>query len=320
MTEEALPDLNRKVTSMHRVEHALLKVSIGFARMLGTRRAARFGEAVGALGYFPFGIRKKLVHENLRAAFPDKDAKWLKRMARETYAHLGREALMTLQLTQMSADEIRERTTIHGDMDSFLADIAKGKGVVMVSGHLGNHEIAAAALAVRGVPMDVVVQRQGNALFDKTLNDSRRAHGMGIIDRFQAHREAIRALRKGRVVAFAADQNAKKGGVFVPFFGRLAATHRGPALFALKTGAPFYVGVAIRHGDTYEVFGHRLDVDRTGNTDEVVERMTAAFTAYLEEVVRTAPDQYLWLHRRWKTRPAEGEGEREDEGEIQGKG
>jgi KDO2-lipid IV(A) lauroyltransferase len=176
---------------------------------------------------------------------------------------------------------------------------------VLASGHVGNHEIGAAALSARGIPLDLVVQQQSNPLFDAALNDARRRLGLGIIDRWKAQRLALKALRQGHAVAFAADQNAGKSGVFVPFFGRLASTHRGAALFAYKTGAPLFLGTSLRKGTGYEVTLQRVDVDRSGDLDDVVYRLTAAFTARLEEVVRSEPDQYLWLHRRWKTRPPE---------------
>jgi Kdo2-lipid IVA lauroyltransferase/acyltransferase len=129
--------------------------------------------------------------------------------------------------------------------------------------------------------------------------------GLGIIDRFESHRLAIKALRAGRAVAFAADQNAGRSGVFVPFFGRLASTHRGPALFAVKTDAPVFLGYCVRTSNGYAGGLEPIEVDRSGKLDDVVYNITAAFTKRLEEVVRSVPDQYLWLHRRWKTRPPE---------------
>jgi KDO2-lipid IV(A) lauroyltransferase len=150
-----------------------------------------------------------------------------------------------------------------------------------------------------------VVQRQRNPLFDEALIASRRSLGHGVIDRIKATRLAIKALRRGHAVAFAADQNAGKAGIFVPFFGRLASTHRGAALFAVKTGAPLFLGTSLRRENGYEVRLQRVDVPRDGALDDVVYQLTVAFTARLEAVVREAPEQYLWLHRRWKTRPPE---------------
>ncbi|HEX6559245.1 MAG TPA: lysophospholipid acyltransferase family protein [Longimicrobiales bacterium] len=296
--------IDRKPTLSHRIEHAALMSVVTLSSLAGERVSGALGGALGRLGYFPLRFRRRLVEQQLRLAFPDADQPWIERTARATYAHLGREALATLRLSRMSREAVQRRTTVLG-FDEFRAVLDAGQGIVLVSGHLGNHEIGAAALSARGIPLDAVVQRQGNPLFDTALNEARRNLGLNVIDRFDAHRLAVRALRRGRVVGFAADQNAGRAGVFVPFFGRLASTHRGPALFAVKTESPLFLGTCRHRPAGYEIVLQRVEVDRTGSVDDVVYRLTAAFTARLEEVVRTAPEQYLWLHRRWKTRPPE---------------
>lgn len=275
------------------------------ANLLGNRGSGAFGELVGRLGYAPLRIRRKVVEAHLRMAFPDENEAWIRDTARGVYAHLGREALATIRLGQMSRAELLERTTAVG-LEALAEGLAHGRGVVLVSGHIGNHEIGAAAVAARGIPLDIVVQRQGNPLFDAALVAARERFGVGVIDRFSPTRELARSLRSGHVLGFAADQNAGRAGIFVPYFGKLASTHRGAALFAVRSGAPVVMMLALRKGDGYEVSAESIEVDRNGQLDDVVYNLTAAFTARLEEVVRTAPEQYLWLHRRWKTRP-EGE-------------
>jgi Kdo2-lipid IVA lauroyltransferase/acyltransferase len=292
----------RQPTIAHRLEHAAFMGAVQLSGWLGDKASSRFGGAIGTLGYFPFRFRKQLVEKHLRLAFPDASDEWIKRTMRAAYGHLGREALATIRLGNLTREDVRQRTSLIG-FDAFRAALAEGRGVVIASGHVGNHEIGAAALSARDIPLDLVVQRQGNPLFDVALNAARTTLGLGIIDRAEAKRLAIKSLRNGRAVAFAADQNAGKAGLFVPFFGRLASTHRGAALFAIKTEAPLFLATSLRSGDGYEVTFQRIDVDRSGPLDDVVYRLTAAFTARLEQVVRSAPEQYLWLHRRWRTRP-----------------
>lgn len=293
---------DRRPTFSHRVEHALFSGAVSLSAIVSERASAAFGGALGKLGYFPLRFRRDLVEKHLRIAFPDQSDAWITETMRKAYAHLGREALATIRLGRATREEVIARTTVIG-FDELESALRENRGVVIASGHIGNHELGAAALAARGVPLDLVVQQQNNPLFDAALSDARRRLGMGIIDRFQAQRLAIKALRGGRAVAFAADQNAGKTGVFVPFFGKLASTHRGAALFAVKMGAPLFLGTSLRKGDRYEVTLRLIEVDRAGALDDVVYQLTAAFTARLEEVVRSAPDQYLWLHRRWKNRP-----------------
>lgn len=299
MTEEA-----KKPSAAHRMQHALFMATVRLSGVLGDRGSARLGAALGSLGYAPLRFRRDLVEKHLRMAFPERPDAWIRHTARAAYAHLGREALATIRLARMTREDVLERTTVSG-LDEFRSALAEGKGLVLASGHVGNHEIGAAALSARGIPLDLVVQRQANPLFDAALIGARERLGLGIIDRFQATRLAIKALRAGRAVAFASDQNAGKAGIFVPFFGRLASTHRGAALFAVKTGAPLFLGTSLRRGYRYDVLLQRIDTDRSGELDEAIYRLTVAFTERLEAVVRSAPEQYLWLHRRWKTRPPE---------------
>ncbi|HUP88672.1 MAG TPA: lysophospholipid acyltransferase family protein [Longimicrobiales bacterium] len=297
-----LEPLDRKITLKHRLEYAGFAAVVRLAESLSPNAARKLGESLGMLGHSGLRIRRELVERNLRAAFPEATDEWVHDIAKRAYEHLGRETLVSIRLGNLTPKQLIEMTTDPG-IDEFRKAMAEGKGAVVMSGHVGNHEIAAAALAARGFPVDVVVQRQGNPLFDKALNDARMKHGLGVIDRSKAQRQALKSLRAGRAVAFAADQDAGRNGVFVPFFGRRASTHRGPALFAVKTGAPAFIGAALQSGNGYRGFLERLEVDRAGPVDDVVYNLMAAFTKRLEEVVRSAPDQYLWMHRRWKTTP-----------------
>lgn len=295
----------RTPTLAHRAEHLLFRGAVGLSRALGPGGAGRFGAALGGLAYRPLGLRRRLVESHLRLAFPEQGEAWIRATAAAAYAHLGREALALLRLSALRGEEVLACTEVEG-LQAFRAALGLGRGLVLVTGHLGNWEIGGAALAARGIPLAVVAQRQSNPLFDRSIVDARERLGMRVIERGRAPRLGLRALREGRAVAFVADQDARRAGVFVPFFGRPASTHRGPALLALRTGAPLFLGTALRTpAGGYRVRVEEVEVERTGEVDNVVHRLTAAFTARLEEAVRAAPEQYFWHHRRWKTRPVE---------------
>lgn len=289
----------------HRVQHALFTSALHATNSLSDATAARVGAAVGRLGYRPLGMRRRLAEAQIRAAFPERDAAWVRRTALASYEHLGRETITLLRMTRLSADDLLARTEIVG-LERGDAAVRAGGGVIIVAGHLGNWELGAAMVAVRGYPIDAIAQRQRNPLFDDWIVAARRRLGVKVIERSQAPKQALRSLRAGRVVAFVADQNAGRHGVFVPFFGRLASTHRGPALMALRTGAPVFLAVPLRSAENrYRMTLEEIVVDRGGDAEQAVHRLTAAFTARLEAAVRAAPEQYLWQHRRWKTRPPE---------------
>lgn len=225
-------------------------------------------------------------------------------MARACYRHLGREAAWILRLADLEPEEVRARTSVEG-LETFLEAIDRRRGVVLVTGHLGNWEVGGAALAARGIPLDVVALRQGNPLFHRETLRLRTKMGMRVIERDRTPGAALRALRRGRVVALLGDQNPIAGGIEIPFFGRPAPTPRGPAVLSLRTGSPLFLGVAVRtEGDQgrWVVSLEAVDATRSGSVRREVRRLVGAYTRRLEDAIRETPEQYFWLHRRWKER------------------
>lgn len=293
----------------HLLEYGLLRFAVAVLTRIPARTADRIGAALGRLGYSPFKIRREVVEQNLLRAFPENDQAWRDHVAKGAFEHLGRETLGMLRLSRLSREEILAHTSYEDPDNADGLFREKGKGAVIVVGHFGNWELGAATMATRGYPLDVIAQRQANPYFDRHLVAARERLGVRVIERGKAPKEGLRALRKGRVVVFGADQNAGKGGVFVPFFGRLASTHRGAALMAVRTGAPMIMAFPLRQPDgTYHTRVELLEPNPellNEDTDTAVEMLTARFTARLEAAIREAPDQYLWHHRRWKTAPPE---------------
>lgn len=290
-------------TLQDRVEYGLTRILEGGVSLLPDRAALAVGAAIGDLVRFPLGIRRSTVEANLRRAFPGADEVWLERVRRETYRHLGREAVEMIRLSQMSPEEIVELTEAP-QWDEFLAAHAEGKGVVLVTGHYGNWEVAAAAVAARGVPIEAVVKRQRNPLVDARIEAVRRRLGIGTIDMGAAPRRIPRALSEGHAIGIVADQDAREAGAWVPFFGVPASTYRGPAVFALRFGAPVYSAVARRLADgRYRIEGARIPAESTGNLEHDVQRLTERLAAHLESEIRKDPGQYFWFHKRWKTSP-----------------
>lgn len=289
----------------HALEYALFRMLTGVLRVLPEGMASRAGAAVGWFAGTTLRIRRSDVDWNLALAFPEKSAAWRARVARASYAHLGREAVAMFRLADLDADAVVARTRIEG-LEALESALAEGKGVVMVTGHLGNWEVAGASLSARGIALDVVAKGMANRRFGEDLDATRARLGMRVVDMAVAPREVLRSLRKGRLVALVADQNAREQGVFVPFFGVPAATFRGPALFALRAGAPIFIGICTREPgwpQRYRAWTERIDFTPSGNLEADELRLTEAHTAALEQAVRQAPEQYFWQHKRWKTRP-----------------
>jgi Kdo2-lipid IVA lauroyltransferase/acyltransferase len=292
-----------EVRLKHRVEYAAFSAGLAGGRLLNDAQAASVGAALGRTGY-RIGIKKRVVEDNLRTAFPDADDAWVTSTAEAAYSHLGRETMMTLRLSWMSREEVLERTGVIGE-DAVRAYHEAGRGMVLVAGHLGNWEIGAAAMAARGYPITAIAKRAANPLFYSRILAARARLGVGVIDFQDATRPTLRALRSGQLVAFAADQHAGRAGLWVPFFGRLASTYRGPATMALRTGAPIFLCVPLRQPDgRYVVRMEQVEAEPTGDMEADVLRVTTEYSRRLEEAVRRNPEQYLWHHRRWRTPPA----------------
>lgn len=294
----------RRATLKHRFEFALFRLVRFKLGLLPLSAALALGEALGWLVGRGLRVRDRVVQRNLRRAFPGLGTSRRNRLASGAWRHLGREGVMLFGGPRLGRERIRAMTEIEG-LDAMREALAIGRGVVLVTGHLGSWEMGGAALAAAGLPLDVVALVQGNPLFDAELRASREALGMGVIDRGRAHRDVLRSLRAGRLVALVADQNARRGGVAVDFFGEAAPTFRGPALFALRTGAPVFFGACLRssrHPQRYRMVLEPIAFEPSGDQERDVLRLTQLHTQRLEREVRAAPDQYFWAHDRWKRR------------------
>jgi len=295
----------RQPTLAHRAEYYTMRATIAALRALSWNAACKIGEKLGALGYRPLGIRKRVVEKQIAAAFPNLDHDAVRKLARESYAHLGRTFIETALLDSLGRDGLQQLVeTVEGweEVDDVMS---KGKGAVLVTGHIGNWELAGAYVAARGVPLDAIARGMANPLFDAYVNRARAEMGMTIVHDSDAVKRTPRSLRAGRAVAFVADQGVLGlASTFVPFFGRPAKTPRGAAVFALRFDVPVIFVVALRQPNgRFRIVVERIEARRTGNMDRDVDAIVAAFTEHLEKWVRVVPAQYFWQHRRWRRQP-----------------
>jgi len=292
----------------HRIQYAAFRVMRGFLAALPRSVALGLGELVGWVVAVVFRVRRKVVDDNLRQAFPSESAAWRARVARNSYRHLVRESVVTFLMEDADREEILGSVrTDPRVLEALRRDLEAGNGLIFVTGHLGNWEMGGAWLAAQGIPLDAVVQVQRNRRFDEDLRAVREGLGMRVVPKQDAPRGILRALRAGRAAGLVADQNVAVGGIFVEFFGRSAATARGPAVFSLRSGAPLWLGAAIRTpvGETpYHLRLERVEVPATGDLEADVLTLTETYMARLESWIRDIPGQYFWHHKRWKTRPA----------------
>ena len=295
----------KKPTIAHRAEYYAMRATIGGLRALSWDAACAFGEKLGSLGYKPLGIRKRVVEKQIAAAFPDLLPEDVERLARESYRHLGRTFIETALLDSLGKDGLQRLVETVEGWEEIEEVMSKGKGAVLVTGHIGNWELAGAYVAARGVPLDAIVRGMANPLFDAYINHTRAVSGMTVVHDSEAVRRTPRSLRAGRAVAFVADQGVMGlASTFVPFFGRPAKTPRGAAVFALRFETPVIFVVALRQPNgRYRVVVERIEATQTGDRDRDVDAIVTRFTQHLEKWVRAVPAQYFWQHRRWRRQP-----------------
>lgn len=288
-----------------RAEYTALRAVVAVLERLDWDRAGRFGARLGALGYSPLRIRRGVVERQIAAAFPDRDRQDVQRIARAAYEHLGRSAMETAILPSLGQGGVLGIFDEPDNWEAVESALAGGKGIIFVTGHLGNWELGGAYVAARGVGLDAIVRRMSNPLFDAYLNSTRSAIGMTIVHDADAVRRTPKSLRQNRAIAFVADQGVRGlASTFVPFFGRPAKTPRGPAVFALRLGVPVIFGVALRQpSGKFRMHFERIPVESTGDREADVDNTVRRYTEVLERWVRVAPEQYFWHHRRWRRQP-----------------
>jgi KDO2-lipid IV(A) lauroyltransferase len=282
-----------------------MRATIQALRALSWSAAGKVGESLGRLGYRPLGIRKRVVEKQIAAAFPELSQQRVRELSIASYAHLGRSFVETALLDTLGKRGLIDLVETVDGWELVEQVMARGRGAVLVTGHIGNWELAGAYVAARGVPLDAIARGMANPLFDAFLNHTREEMGMTIVHDSEAVRRTPRSLRAGRAVAFVADQGVLGlASTFVPFFGRPAKTPRGAAVFALRFDVPVLFVVALRKPNgRFRIVVERIEAEDTGNRDRDVDRIVARFTEHLEKWVRVVPEQYFWQHRRWKRQP-----------------
>jgi KDO2-lipid IV(A) lauroyltransferase len=243
--------------------------------------------------------------DNLRRAFPDWDEARVARTARGVYAHFGQILLDILWLERRSQEEVRSLIDAEGEEHPRRV-AAEGRGVLFVACHLGNWELQGVALGWLVGGMGVVGRPLDNPELDARLTAFRARGGNQVISKHRALPQVMRLLRGGKGVAFLIDQNVQESdGIFVDFFGRPAATTTAVAALAVKTGCPMITGFTRLGPDgRYRMlYTPVIEWTPTGDRAADVARLTQDLTHRIEAYVREVPEQWLWIHRRWKTQP-----------------
>jgi KDO2-lipid IV(A) lauroyltransferase len=272
--------------------------------------ARAVGIALGRLVFLLHGRLRRVGTRNLELAFPEKTAAERRRILKALFDGLGRqlaEFCLFPRYTKANVDSV----AVYQGFENYQAAQQRGKGVIFLTAHLGGWEIGSFVHSLNGHPLHVVVRALDNPRLNALVDRYRCLHGNTTFDKQDFARGLLGALKAGETVGILMDQNmTPPQGVFVDFFGKPACTASGVARVALRTGAavvPAFTFWDQAEGKYRVQFDPALELVRSGNEEADAVANTAAFTRVIENYARQYPEQWLWVHRRWKTRP-EGEG------------
>jgi KDO2-lipid IV(A) lauroyltransferase len=280
------------------------------ARPLGwlPRGAARL--VAGGIAGFAYCVLRRLRRvgqRNLELALPELTARERRRILRGEFRSLGRQLAEFCRMTGYTPENTRDWIRTEG-LDNYLAAKARGKGVLVVTGHLGAWELSSFYHSLTGYPMSMVARPLDNRRLDEFVNGIRCLHGNHVLSKDDFARGLLTAMRKGDTVGILMDTNmTPPQGVFVEFFGKQACAASGVARVALKTGAAVLPGFMVwEQAERRYVlhFGPQLEFEKSGDASTDILAATQQCTSAIESWIRRYPDQWLWIHRRWKTRPA----------------
>ncbi len=282
---------------------------LAVARALGwlPRRLARLLVRVLTWScYLGLSRLRRVGERNLELALPQLSPEARKRILRHAFRNLGWQMVEFCRLPRYSAENTRGWIRTEG-LEHYLAAKAKKRGVLVLTGHLGAWELSSFYHSLMGHPMGMVIRRLDNRLLDDYVNSMRCLHGNKVLHKDDFARGLLTAMRTGETVGILMDTNmTPPQGVFVRFFGIPACTASGLARVALKTGAVVLPGFLLWEPDERKYvlhFGPELAFAETGDHEADIVAATQQCNDVLESWIRRYPDQWLWIHRRWKTRP-----------------
>ena len=275
-------------------------------RQLPKSWTLQLGHGIGLLFYYLVKKRRKIALNNLQIAFgSERTAEQRKEICKASFINVGKTCIEFLRFSKLNAENIWNEVTVAG-RENLHAALESGKGAIVFLAHFGNWELLSLVYGAL-IPnrAKAIAFPLKNDLLNTYIWQQRERMSLKLIPRKQAVRETLRALKNNEAVGFFADQNAGPEGVFVEFLGKLAAAVRGPAVLALKTGAPLLFSLDVRQpDDRHHVYiSSPIYTEPSDDFEQDVEQYTTQMLKQLETYIHKYPEQWLWLHNRWKTQP-----------------
>jgi KDO2-lipid IV(A) lauroyltransferase len=293
--------ISKKTKTVHKLQIFLLDYLTRKTTNMSFVKRQKIARLISGIVFDLLKLRREYVINSLQQHL-NLDRKKAIKIAKKTYYNFLLNAFEMSGLKYWSNQKILEKITCQG-LKNLKGALSRNKGAIIVSGHYALWELVPPWLSIKGFKVTVVVRRQNNPEADKWMNEMRTRHGALTTDSGYSIRQILKSLRKGHILALMIDQDNGKQGIFVKFLGNWASAPTGPAQISLKTGAPI-VPLIIKPDYQNK---HKLTIfkplfpENFTNTPQGQQLMTQEYTSILEQVVKADPEQWFWLHRRWKT-------------------
>jgi KDO2-lipid IV(A) lauroyltransferase len=286
----------------NRIEYIVFVLFSLYFRLLGLNLSRKFAFVLAFLFFCFIPIRKEVVFKNLKTAFPENDLRTNKKLAFKIYLSFAITLVEIMYLPYMKKEELTKSVECTNP-ELIVEKYKEGKGVILLSSHFGNWEFVAISVAIQiQLPFSVIVKPLRNPLVYEWMNRARIKFGNEVVPLGISIRKTYQTLKEKKIVAMVADQRGPREGIKIDFFGKKVSVYTGPAALVLKTGAPLICGIPIRQKDykykiaLVEISLHNLP---DGEEEKILE-ISQRYISYLENVIRKNPEQWLWMHNRWK--------------------
>ncbi len=288
-------------------QYLALRTAAGFLHSFDVAQSRHFASAVGSMVYRISRRLRERCLTNLKRSYPEWSQEHVEHVAERSFRHMFQLFMVDFVLTpRLITKTSWPRYIRFSRMQEVLKSLIRNEPMIVLTGHCGNWELTGFTLAVLGYPLYALARPLDNAPLNEWVMGLREARGLRIITKWGAMPVLQNILERGGRVAFIADQNAGDRGLFVPFFGRLASSYKSIGLLAITYRVPIVVGGAIGIRGRFEYEISAADVIRPEDWEDQMDPVyyiTARFNRALEQMIRRTPEQYLWVHRRWKSRP-----------------
>lgn len=285
-----------------KVEYFVFLTFAKFFKLIGLNGTRKFAQLLGLFIFYCIPIRKKVVFENLKTAFPEKSEKEIKRTALKTYRNIFITFFELMYLPNSDPEKIKSMMHLP-DLEFMRSKIEEGKGVIFLTGHFGSWEIAGLSGALQlGIPFYVLAKPQRNQYVTDWWKSARESFGNKEIWLGVSVKHIFAALKSGGVIGMVSDQRGPQDSLRVNFFGKPTAFYNGTAAIAIKTKCNVVLGAIIRKDDfNYEAFVEELNMQNLpADPNEQIREVTQRYISFLERHIRNYPEQYFWLHKIWK--------------------